>query len=790
MKFRRFVRLAPLAFVLCAPTFSAPSQASPQSAPNPAVIAITRAGASRPWLVTGALGAPSARDPESIARDTLAHHASWAVPASLVHARTFAFDDGTRIVALEQRIDGVPVLSRGVRVVLEADGRPSLLSTVLEEGRPSSTSPSITAEKATQIARADAKMLAESTTASLLVLPASVGGKPRLCWGVAGSFTALPFRPVALIDAHTGEVVRTWDAAGTLQQAKVYAENPVKTPTLSDVTLTNDTTKEGLENALVTTRNCIDHHTTKTVTFGLGTFTVHVCELDRTVKPNSTGDYTDIAPASDTAEEDSYAELSMFFHTNKAYEFAKSIGLPSAKLPQVTAVANLRMPDGYSTLDLTRMANPSTKLLRFDNAFYSPKDPIFSSLFGVDGDAMWFGQGGVDFGYDGDVVYHEFGHFVVNQTLKLGFGAHADPFGLSYSPGAMNEGIADLFSSFLTNDPKMGEYSAKAFGSLGLKATRELDNKFVFPDAITGEVHQDSEPFTAAVWKVYSKIDASKRTDFHKAFMKALMSSPTGDLSFNEWGTILAKSIAAVDPKLEGDLMTALGDRGMAKDDPRVRTYKDPSLRAVTSYLAIHAPSKRAIGSKGDFAPGIVQIKYDAPAGGESTIHLLANNATRSGVFGSSSGSGAFGGGGTYVPAILAKAGGDPIKFTYDPVAHDAVKADCAMAADKFTFACDITLNVPGTWGETAPVHLMLINSGDADGDYDNVRISADGPPEPPPPDETDNDAGAPPGDQPTGGSSKGGCGCAVPGDTDGSSNVPTLALAALGIALAMRKRR
>jgi Zn-dependent metalloprotease len=71
---------------------------------------------------------------------------------------------------------------------------------------------------------------------------------------------------------------------------------------------------------------------------------------------------------------------------------------------------------------------------------------------------MWFGQGTfIDFGYDGDVVYHEFGHYVVNQTVNFVGSPHVDKYGLTVAPGAMNEGMADTYSSFITGDPYVGE---------------------------------------------------------------------------------------------------------------------------------------------------------------------------------------------------------------------------------------------------------------------------------------------------------------------------------------------
>ena len=66
---------------------------------------------------------------------------------------------------------------------------------------------------------------------------------------------------------------------------------------------------------------------------------------------------------------------------------------------------------------------------------------------------------GRDYSYDGDVIYHEFTHGVVDDTIKLQ-SFHVDRYGVIDAPGAMNEGLADYFSSALAGDPDVGEYAS------------------------------------------------------------------------------------------------------------------------------------------------------------------------------------------------------------------------------------------------------------------------------------------------------------------------------------------
>lgn len=694
-------------------------------------------------------------------------------PASLTHVDTTAFD-GLKIATYQQTIEGIPVLHRGARVSTDGAGREHRAER-LEALRPATLVPTLSQSGAIKVA-ARLGVPADSNGARLIILP--TGGTPVLTWAIVGDLGAIPSRPVVFLDAHTGEVALAYDAVHTLKKAKVFANNPTKDKNTTEVTLLNDATLPGLQNTFVKALNCIDKKTTKAVNFGVP-LTVHVCELEPTIVPDASGDYLAILPEFG-AREDKYAELSMFYHTDRVYEHVKALGFPDAKVTKINAVANLRVPQGMNSFDTKKMADPELPLAPFDNAFFAEKDPLLSTAFGLDGDAMWFGHGTLaDFGYDGDVVYHEFGHFLVSRTIKLGGGTFADEFGLTYSPGALNEGIADVLSFFLTDDPELGEYTSTGIGLPKGKGMRSATNTFKFPDAITGEVHQDGEPFVAAMWKVYATLDAAKKQTFQKDFLKTLLTAPQGNLGYADFAELVVKnSTTSADA-----LRASFDERGLKKGEPRVRQWADAPISSVQPMLGIHAPGKSDMpaGKSSEFAPGLFQIGYDAPAGGVTKIKVTYAIKTRGGTFGSGSGGGLFGSSGTpYAPALLAKVGADPIKFTYGPVKHDATTAvDCVISGDKKSATCDVELDVGGKWGETSKVHLMLVNKGEQGGDFDAVALSAEGPPEPPP-----TEPSASPTDP---GTSKGGCACNTPG---GTSNAPTFALLGLGLAIAARRRR
>ena len=139
---------------------------------------------------------------------------------------------------------------------------------------------------------------------------------------------------------------------------------------------------------------------------------------------------------------------------------------------------------------------PTEAVVNFDynNAFFGD----------IDGDGLGeiaFGQSGtMDFAYDADVIYHEFGHSVFGRIAgQTGF-AGADEYGFEWATGGLNEGTADLFSLVLTLDPKLGEYAASGFG-LGA-AIRDLEEDRHCPTDLYGESHRDGEIFGSFGWNL------------------------------------------------------------------------------------------------------------------------------------------------------------------------------------------------------------------------------------------------------------------------------------------------
>src|SRR5262249_37717298 len=111
-------------------------------------------------------------------------------------------------------------------------------------------------------------------------------------------------------------------------------------------------------------------------------------------------------------------------------------------------------------------------------------------------------------------------------------------------PGAMNEGLAHFFSSAIAGDPDVGEYAAKDLDP-NLTALRSLSNPDACPSAVSGEVHQDATMFSGSLWDVPKTLPAAQQAEFDGAVFKAMNSSPTGDLAYEEFGELILSAIQA-----------------------------------------------------------------------------------------------------------------------------------------------------------------------------------------------------------------------------------------------------
>jgi extracellular elastinolytic metalloproteinase len=100
---------------------------------------------------------------------------------------------------------------------------------------------------------------------------------------------------------------------------------------------------------------------------------------------------------------------------------------------------------------------------------------------------------------DSDIVYHEYGHGLTWRMI----GGMSGPLG-----GAIGEGMSDVLSIVLNDDPIVGEYSTGDF-TTGIRRERYDTYTRTYADVTGGEVHDDGELYGAIGWRMWKNLEAA-----------------------------------------------------------------------------------------------------------------------------------------------------------------------------------------------------------------------------------------------------------------------------------------
>ena len=785
---RSIVRRAigPLGAAVCVTAFSSAASADPtlHVAPNANAVRAHVSIAAHVPFVQEEARARMALARVSVLPGNAPNTRALARGVSLLATSTDRFGDGEAIVHFEQTHRGLPVIGRGAAVRMSKLGDEILTTIDLEEDLPSVV-PSLAPAAAATIAARVAPGTITGDDAHLVVWPLSGGGS-RLAYVILPRIPAgIPTAPRVVVDAQTGKVIESRDLV-RFAKANVHRFNPTKTATveLLDLPLTPGAK---LTNEFLTSTNCIDRKSVKPLDVGGFKANVHVCDLEQLATADSNGDFiyqpNDTAGAV-TSRSDEFSEVAIYYHTAKAYEFFRSLqGAPTAQVvadKPLRVVANLQVPAGIASGNILAAANPETPLDTFSNAFFSPAGgglgAIFQQLYGLKGGGLWFGQGPVrDYAYDGDVVYHEFGHAVVDATLKLE-AWHIDARGAIDAPGAMNEGLADYFSSAITGDPDVGEYASKE-SAQSTGVIRTLANQDACPGSIIGQVHFDSTLFSGALWQARSGMPEADRTKFDAAIYKAMRTNPgRGDVGFDDVAKLFLATLTTDLPAGAAALDTAMKARGILPSCDRVIEPKNGSVKAIDPAIGGFASPGLQSLPGGDIAPGIIQVH--SKIGATDGTLVVSFKARASG----GAPANPLGGQGTpFTPVALVKFG-KAITWTVSRGAatHDADKAVDMQAGARPSASFEIPAG-------TTDLFIQIANKGDSDGAYDDLKVElSPSTVEPPIADPVPPTTDPPP---PGATTTETGCACSSPGTTGGTAPAAGL-LAGLALAAGVVRRR
>ncbi len=456
------------------------------------------------------------------------------------------------------------------------------------------------------------------------------------------------FRPESIldgrffyVDAHTGKSLGGGNTVLSLSEnsAKVFETNPIRdeTPILVELPWVADDAEGKLTAELdeadirkIVASNCLDLGDTMSY-YGQE---YPICTPTQVANKYENGNFIyedwDDDVAFKMNAEDVYSEVSVYYHLTKIYKYILDLGItnfshlsnhrPGSENNPIIGVSNFRMPSG-------------TSLAPMDNAFYSPHNPFFAEMFFGDfeysGDLIVLGQGSrADFAYDGDVIYHEFGHAIVEGVAGLEYSSFPDKYGFSNEALALNEGIADTFSFIISEDPCLGEYVSEGFGAMyGMEkygdfyCLRYADNDNLVNEDFTGESHYDGLPAVSAHWRMYEKAveQGFSMDDFAKYFMKSLMSITRSNLQFRGWADILLSTLEDSNmAELANDFEKILEEKHFFNEiRARNITKRAPYLTSGGVSTSPGMPSSSAKveidGFEMEVAPMYVQLYYDVP---------------------------------------------------------------------------------------------------------------------------------------------------------------------------------
>ncbi len=175
-----------------------------------------------------------------------------------------------------------------------------------------------------------------------------------------------------------------------------------------------------------------------------------------------------------------------------------------------------------NTLGITNAANYSIKA---DCHAFSDDNSNYTRT-GSNTGVLNFGDGGVDDAQDAEIIWHEYGHAILDNSGPISFGGES---------GAIHEGWGDYVAATLSTTvpgdsrfyPAIGEWDAVSYNPGNPPFLRRVDTNKVYPRDLVRQVHTDGEIYSSCLWDIHESIgrDLANRIVFNANFL--LPSTPT-----------------------------------------------------------------------------------------------------------------------------------------------------------------------------------------------------------------------------------------------------------------------
>jgi len=121
-----------------------------------------------------------------------------------------------------------------------------------------------------------------------------------------------------------------------------------------------------------------------------------------------------------------------------------------------------------------------------------------------------YGDGGVDDAEDADIILHEYGHAIHENSAPGVYFGHADN-GYGNETGAMSEGFGDYLAASSGYDSSVargfppeyvGEWDAKGYASGPQDYLRVVNSGKTYPADMIDKIHADGEIWSATLWGI------------------------------------------------------------------------------------------------------------------------------------------------------------------------------------------------------------------------------------------------------------------------------------------------
>jgi hypothetical protein len=216
-------------------------------------------------------------------------------------------------------------------------------------------------------------------------------------------------------------------------------------------------------------------------------------------------------------------------------------------------LANKRIDTKLTNIDYHMNVN-----INIDASCFANYSPIDTSL-----NFSQAGSGCENTGEIADVVFHEYGHRVINARYQQASKGNND-----IVDGSLAEGFADLHSAFIRDDPRIGI----GFYGDNNNIIRSCDNSKKWPQDISPDIHVSGEIISGAFWDLRKAISHDTAQHLFN-FMEYQMPDGTG----NTDSASLEDAFASV---LSATIITDDDDNNLANGTPH--------LQQILSAFAAH----------------------------------------------------------------------------------------------------------------------------------------------------------------------------------------------------------